>query len=419
MIRRLLSWSLWVLLWGAPARAEPPAITWDECVQEAAANNAELRTARANLAAAAYKADAAYSGNLPQLSAGAGYTDTSGSVVGDTGTTAYSTSLSLTQNLFAGFQDQAKIEQGAANRTAAEASLAAARARLSQDLKAAYAGLLYAQENIVLTEKIVRRLEENLRLVELRFEGGRENKGSYLFSQASLAQARYEYLQAQQAVVSAQAQLARALGRAARGALRVAEGVPLAEPGAAPDFAQLARGAPDYLQVQAQERSATADVALARSGFYPSVNLSGSVGREGPDWAPQNDRRTVGLNLTLPLFSGGKDYYATKSASASLEAASSGKDNVERQLFVRLRQTYAGYVEAAEKLKVDRQFVEAATARAEIARSRYDNGLMTFDDWDRIESDLIQRSKSLLVSRRDRVNAEAAWEQAQGKGVIP
>ena len=147
--------------------------------------------------------------------------------------------------------------------------------------------------------------------------------------------------------------------------------------------------------------------------------MSGSVGREGPDWAPQNDRRTVGLNLTLPLFSGGKDYYATKSASASLEAASSGKDNVERQLFVRLRQTYAGYVEAAEKLKVDRQFVEAATARAEIARSRYDNGLMTFDDWDRIESDLIQRSKSLLVSRRDRVNAEAAWEQAQGKGVIP
>jgi outer membrane protein TolC len=127
----------------------------------------------------------------------------------------------------------------------------------------------------------------------------------------------------------------------------------------------------------------------------------------------------VGLNLNVPLYSGGKDYYATKSAVSNLEAAASNTDSAEHQLVVRLKQTHAGYVESVEKLKVDQAFLDAAMTRADIARTKYNNGLMTFENWDIIENDLIQRQKSFLQSQRDRVVAEAAWEQAQGKGVIP
>src|SRR3989304_4644550 len=271
-----------------------------------------LWAARPNLTAAGPTATAAHSGNLPQLSAGAGYSDSSGSAT--TAGTNYSTSLSLSQNLFSGFQDSARIEQGAANLTQAEASLATAKAKLSQELKSAFAGLQFAQDNVTLTEKIVQRLEENLRLVELRFEGGRENKGSFTLTRATLAQARYENLQAQQALASVQAQFARGLGRAEPGGLQIIGNVPVTAPGAAPDFRQLVQQTPDLLQARAQERSAVADVTLARAGFYPSVDLTGSVAREGQDWTPDKDRRTVGLNLTIPLFSGGKDYYTTKSA---------------------------------------------------------------------------------------------------------
>ena len=400
-------------LWAAP----PTALIWEASVEEAAAGNPELRAARANLTAARHTASAAHSGNLPQVSAGAGYSDSSGSAT-DLGTN-YSTSISLSQNLFSGFQDSARIEQGAANLAQAEASLATAKAKLSQELKSAFSGLQFAQDNVTLTEKIVQRLEENLRLVELRFEGGRENKGSFLLTRATLAQARYENLQAQQALASAQAQFARVLGRTEPGGLQVIGSVPVTTPGVVPDFRQLVQQSPDLLQARAQERSAVADVTLARAGFYPSVDLTGSVAREGQDWAPDKDRRTVGLNLTIPLFSGGKDYYTTKSAASTLEAVSSNKDNVERLLLVRLKQAHASYVESEEKLKVDQAFLEAAVTRAEIARSRYDNGLMSFEDWDRIENDLIQRQKTFLQSQRDRITAEAVWEQAQGKGVIP
>lgn len=412
---RLIPVSLLVLtlsVWAGPSTV----LSWEACVQEAAAGNPELRAARASLEAAGHTAEGAYSGYLPQLSAGAGYTDTSGSTAS---TTTYSTSVSLSQNLFAGFQDRAKVAQGAANREVAAAGLAAAKAKLSQDLKSAFVGLRYAQDNVILTENIAHRREENLRLVELRFESGNENKGSYLLTKASLAQARYDSLQAQQDLVSAQAQLDRVLGRGETGGLEVRGDIPLSEPGKAPDFLDLAREVPDYQQAAAQQKSAAAGVTLARSGLYPSLNLSGSVGRTGDNWYPDGTHRSVGLNLNVPLYSGGRDYYATKSAVSSLEAAASNTDSAEHQLVVRLKQTYAGYVESVEKLKVDRAFLDASVTRADIARTKYNNGLMTFENWDIIENDLIQRQKSFLQSQRDRVVAEAAWEQAQGKGVIP
>lgn len=402
----------------APAAAAE-TLGWETCVREAAANNAELLTARANLDAAGERVAAARSGYFPQVSAGASRSESEGSSPTISGDPAYSASVTATQNLFAGFLDQARVEQAEANRERAAAAYDAARATLSQNLKSAYAGLHYAQENLALTGRIVERLEENLRLVELRFEGGRENKGSYLLTRASLEQGRYDQLQARQALDTARAQLARALGRRDAGELQVEGPVPLNAPPAQPDFPLLVEQAPDFRTVIADEAAATAQVRIARSGFYPSVDLSGRMAREGGDWFPEDDRRTLTASVTVPIFSGGRDYYGSRAASASLEAAAAGKDNIRRQLLVRLRQAHAGYVESVQKLRVDEAFVEAAETRARIARSKYNNGLMSFEDWDRIESDLILRNKSRLASQRDRVLAEAAWEQVQGKGVIP
>ncbi len=417
---------LFSLALSTPARAD--SLTWQASVAEAARNNAELRSARANLDAAAYDASAAYSGYYPQVSAGVGYSDTtsdsalSGSSTPGTSTftgTSYSASVSVTQNLFSGFQDSARIQQGGANRESVQASLSLAKARISQALKNAYAGLKFAQDSIILAEKIVGRQQENVRLVELRFESGRENKGSLLLTRASLAQARLGQLQATQARATAQAQLAQTLGRSDAEALTVSGDPPTVDPVEQPDFQRLAAQAPDYTQAVAQEKSAAAGVTLARSGFYPSLDLTGSVGRSGSDWFPEDERRTVGLNLSVPLFTGGRNYYSSRSAVASLDAASAGTLTAERLLLANLKQAYANYVQAVERLKVDQAFLDAAQVRAEIARSQYNNGLISFSDWNLIENDLIQRQTAYVQSQRDRVIAEAAWERTQGTGVIP
>jgi len=397
-------------------------LTWEACVVQASQNNPELLAAQASLRSSEYQAKVAGSGFLPQVSASVNYTDENASAPGTASSTtaSYSVSVTATQNLFAGFQDKAKVAQGSANKEASQANLDSIKAKVSFDLKSAFAALLYAQNYLKLTGDIIRRREENMRLVELRFEGGRENKGSFLLSKASLSQARLDYLQAQHALQVAQEQLANALGKnRSSSEIQIIGNIPLKEPEAAVDLEQLALQTPDHRQISAQEKSAAAGVNLAQSQLYPSLNLTGTAAKQGNSWIPDNDRHSVGVSLSIPIYSGGRDYYGTRSAVSDLSAANYNRERVDQQLITKLRQSSTGFIEAVEKLKVDQSFVEAATARAEIARNKYDNGLISFEDWDIIENDLISRQKTLVQSQRDRIVSEASWEQIQGKGVIP
>lgn len=410
-----------VLLLPALAAAQPAGevLTWEESVRQAAAVNPDLRAARDNLSAADMDVRGAGSGFLPKLTGSAAKTDTNAVTTTTTSTPDYSAALTASQNLFAGFRDQAGVAQARANRAVAEANLRTARARLSFDLKSAFAALRSADDALVLSADILKRREQNLRLVELRYESGRENKGSLYLSQATLSQARFELLQAEQALRVAQAQFARVLGRDNPQTLHVAGDVPIAVPPREVDFSQAVQETPDQQRALAQVEAAKAGVDIALSTFWPSLDLSGTASRSGNDWFPDDRRNSVSLGLTVPIFSGGKDYYGVRSASARESAAEATREGLIRQLRAQLEQSHANYAQAVVKLGVDEDFLKAASARAEIARSKYSNGLMSFEDWDIIENDLISRQKAVLQSRRDRVTAEAAWEQALGTGAIP
>ena len=122
---------------------------------------------------------------------------------------------------------------------------------------------------------------------------------------------------------------------------------------------------------------------------------------------------------SFPFFNGGNDYYTLKSVTEDYRASVKSTKNIEDTSVTNLKQAYTSYVEAAMKLEVDQAFLLAANSRERIAKAQYNNGLISFIDWDTIENDLILRQKTLLQSERERVIAEASWEQAQGRGVIP
>lgn len=416
---RLLAATAWFLV-GASAVAVAEPLTWERAVAEAARGNADLRAARATLEASRFRIQSARGGYFPQISGGVSYTDVSREVgAATTSDTGYTTALSVTQNLFAGFQDQGLVEQASANFAATQARRDGVGAQVSRDLKAAFAGLQYAQRSVALSRDIVRRREENLRLVELRFEGGRENRGAFLVTRAAVSEARYELLQAEQAVYSARAELARLLGRPPTDELEVVGEVPTVAPERAPDFPRLAQLSPGFREAEAQQGAALAAVKISRANLLPSLNLQGTLARDGEDWAPQDDRRQISVNLSVPIYSGGRNYYDVQSAAANVEAAASNRDSTEARVLVQLRQAHAAYVESVQKLEVDREALEATAIRAEITRARYDNGLVSFEEWDRVENDLIQRQRALVLSQRQRVVAEANWELALGRGAIP
>jgi outer membrane protein TolC len=405
------------------------ALTWEECVREASLKNPDLFAASANLRSTSYLAKGARSDFFPQLTANFGYgygnttstiSTTSGSstnLVSVSGTSStYSASVSATQNLFNGFEDKGGVQQAKANQAAAKANLDIVKAKVSFDLHTAFSALVYAQNSLHLSQDIVRRRKENLDMIQLRYENGSENKGSFLLSKAYLENARYEELQAEDNIRVAQVQMAKVLGRD-NSNIFIAGDVPLSEP---PVATTRLNGniTPEYAQAAAQKQAAKAGVTIARGPFFPNLDVVGTAGAQDNEWIPGGGRWSVQGQFSWLLFNGGANYYATKSAAASLAAANSTQESVRLQTTQKLEQALAAFIESIQKVKADQSFVEASTVREEIAKRRYENGLLSFEDWDIIQNDLIERLKQALLSQRDRVVSQAAWEQAQGKGVF-
>jgi outer membrane protein TolC len=407
--------SLFFFAAAAPLSSEE-LLTWERAVEAASLNNPDLKAAQESLESARAGHKAQFADFLPQISADAGLNRAGGDVAVSEDS---SLGVSARQNLFSGGRDRADVERSRAELQAVEAELQDAKARISADLKRGFARQLYAQEQMSLAETIARRRQENVRLVGLRYEAGRENKGSFLRSRAALRQAEFEVSQAKRGLRVSQRELSAVLGSEPFRVIYTTGSFTVSPAEAVLDFETLARQTPAYRRSAAQAAGARAGVSIARSGYFPNLAASAGASRRGNSWPPESDRWSAGLSFSLPLFSGGNVYHSVRGARARERHAQADLKSAAHQAVLDLEQTFAGFQDAAERTVVQRDFLTAAEVRAEIARSQYTSGLLSFEDWDQIENDLINNQKAWLASLRDAVLSEAAWELAQGRGAIP
>jgi outer membrane protein TolC len=332
---------------------------------------------------------------------------------------SYGAGLSANLNLFNGFADWHRLSQAQKKQQQARWALAIARARASAELKAAFSAAFIAKRSVELSEVIANRRKQNADLIRLRYETGNENKGSSLLASTYYEEAKLDLLRAKQESEAASAQLAKVLGLEEGEGLEVTGELPLTAPPSSQNFQELLATLPEQQQARLEEEVQSYNVEIAKSAYYPSLNLIGTVGRGGLEFFPNDERWSVGLVLSFPLFGGGRDHFALQAARANAYASAYARESTTRQLLVQLKQAHANFVQAEARTKLARSFLDAARLRSEIGRARYNNGLLKFEEWDIIENELVDRERSLLTTQRDRVSAEATWEQILGKGAIP
>ncbi|MCF7847293.1 MAG: TolC family protein [Kiritimatiellales bacterium] len=400
-----------VALVALSANAAEPPLTWEECVRLTAKNNPSLAAASANVEAATSAISIERSVLLPQLSANAS------SMLSGPGdeTTRYGAALGVEQLLFSGGGKQAAVRSAMAGLESQLAVLSGSRSDVTYALRSAFVDLLYAKERVELLATIEARRADNLELVELRYESGREHKGSVASSKASLFDAQVQGVQSTRSVSVNRQILARRMGLASLPAESIVEGtLTQVSPPEETDFETIAREAPTYLESQASLARAEAQFSEARSGYWPEVSLVGSVGHFGDEDSFAEDYWSTGVKLSIPIWSGGQTRHEVSKAKAFLRAADADAARVldERvRLLVSAKQTF---LDAVDDVEVQTKYAEAAEIRAEISRQQYEGGLLSFENWILIEDDLISKNEQLLNARRSALMAEAAWWQATG-----
>jgi outer membrane protein len=399
-------------------------ITFLEAIDLAVKNNLEVQASYEAYKSAQYDKKSSQSTFFPKISASLSYeksntqTIATGSSLTNDG---YSGALNLTQNLFNGFGDYSSLKIADSNIITSDANLQETKAQISFDLKSAIASYVYAKDSLVLSKDILKRREDNLRMVELRFENGRENKGSVLLSKAYLEQAKLDLFRAQNDLITSLTFLSRVLNLPEDSQIEITD-IPSVNDRIddRPDFNIIIPRTPAAKKFSATLAIANANLISKKAGFYPSWDINGSIGKSGEKIFPDQQKNwQVGTSLTWSFFDGGKDFYSTSSSNLLVKAAEKRLENQNLELKRILTDNYSNYIEAIQTVRVSSAFLEASKVRAEISRSKYNNGLTSFDDWDIIENDLITRQKDYTQKIRDRLIAEASWEQAQGTGVIP
>lgn len=419
-----MKWAIPILCLLAMANlavAEDP-LSLEDCLAEAAENNPDLIASRLAVQKAKYDYRASYGDMLPQVSANAG-NSRSQSESGEDGsaTTRDSASygVSASQSLYTGGRNRAAVDQSSATLKAVEADLGARRSTLTYEVRKAFAELLFAQEQIELSRTILKRRQDNLDLIQLRYEGGRENKGALLLTGASARDAEFGVAQAERFLRVAQRQLARVLGRDESDLIQISGKLEAVRPETTTDFETLAADTPAHRRAVAELRVARAGLDSAKSQYFPELSANASAGRAGEDWMPEQDEWYLGVSLSFPFFQGGKNVMNVRGAGAELQRVEANLRATDAELVLTLQQALADYIDAMDRTEVELAYLTAEEVRAEIGRSQYASGLLSFEDWDRVENDLISYQKEYLAGRRDAVLAEASWEKVQGLSRLP
>lgn len=405
---------------------------WKECVKEAKIQHPDLVSAKEKINAAKAVKEITRSAVLPQItgnaaentSNGIGVSASGGSGQGVTSlqgggssaaNTRYTYGASVQQLLFDGFKTSYNLSSNQRNIEAIRYNYNVTSSNIRLRLRAAYANLLAAQELVKVTEEIRVRRSQSFELVKLRYEGGREHKGSLLTSEADLAQAVYGVNQAKRSVYLAQRQLIKEMGKktfapyTATGDLKVRE-----TDIDRPDFEKLCETTPLLEQLVQQKEAAKFGLKSAKAGFFPQIFASAGESNSNTNAFPDQNQYSFGTNLTLPIFDGGNTIAAVQQAKAVLGQAEADERSGRDGVIVTLSNTWTLLQNAIDNAGVQQKVLDAAQVRAKIAESEYSIGIISYDDWIIIENNLVSAKTSFVNAELSALIAEANWVQAKG-----
>ena len=396
----------------AEVKAEQ-VLTWEDCVGLAKKNNPDLVSAGEKLNQAEFNKKITISNILPQISGS--LSARTSKAENSQQSESYSYSISGRQLLFDGSKTSNNIKIATEKVKTAEYNYNLTSANIRLKLRTAFVKLLKTQELLNITEDIAQRRRKNVELVQLRYEAGREHKGSLLTAQANLSQAEFEVAQAKRNLILAQRQLSNELGQTELKPVIVKGDFNIKYPDREkPDFERLTESTSLLKELISQTESARLSVKLAKADFIPQISANASTGGSASDWPPDESQWSAGVSLSLPLFEGGSRIAAISKAKSVFEQAQTDQRSGRMDVILTLEETWIQLQNAIDKIKVEQKFLEAVEERAKISHAQYSTGLISFDNWTIIEDNLVRAKKSFLDVQTNALIAEANWIQTKG-----
>lgn len=160
---------------------------------------------------------------------------------------------------------------------------------------------------------------------------------------------------------------------------------------------------PDVLQAEHQLQSANANIGAARAAFFPRLSLTASTGLASPELSDLfNDGTSiwsVAPNLVLPIFQGGANLANLSFAKAQRDLFVSQYELAIQTAFKEVADALAVRGTIQDQLSAQRALVDAAADSYQLAEARYTKGVDTFLNALDAQRTLYNAEKSLVSAR--------------------
>jgi len=168
-------------------------------------------------------------------------------------------------------------------------------------------------------------------------------------------------------------------------------------------------------RLTALKSSAAAALKTARSGYFPLLTGSASAGYADKDFPPGGNVWAIGLNLTIPLFSGFSTVAQTQEAVAALRAIEAQHNDLKLQIAKEVEAARLGVREATARIDSTGKEVVAARENRSLAMGRYQEGVGTIIEVTDAQSQSLDAETSNIQAVYDYHTALARLHRAAGQ----
>ena len=406
----------------APPAIEGRTMTLAECLDLGLRVNPTVEVARQGLKANQERVGEAAAGYYPTLKLSSGYTySTPSERMPGLTTDSYDTRLAVRQTLFDAGATKNQISGVRHTITAQSHEVDKSELDIAHAIRTAFVDTLKREALLAVTKTALQGTERHLAQATALYQEGLSARSDVIKSEVQVSAARLEVVKADNAVLSAKAALAAAMGVPVTVRFTIdGRGRAVEDSGHSP--LQSTEGAkarayqlrPELKGLKAKLQASDATIHQAESGYFPAVSLDAAYGWQEENFLPTERRWNVGVTVAIPVF----ERLTTRSKVGQAEANRAGLKATEiqalRTIELEVEQAWLALSEARERRTLTQKTEEQASEDLRVSEGRYQEGLATVIEVIDSQTALTTARANAVVAAFDIELAQARLDRATG-----
>ena len=329
-------------------------------------------------------------------------------------------SLQLRQPLI-NFDGMARNRLGAKQTLLSDQQLAVHKQELIVRLFNKYASALYSENLLALATAQRDAYAEQKKSNEYMFKRGESTKTDEIESQAKFDLAEAEVIEAQDALANERDALSKIIGQgvAALDPLLPEFKVQFMHPASFEEWKAIAEQQnPEIIAQRYSLDIAREDVSRNRAGHMPRLDAVASLNQSESDTTNSFNQkattRSIGVQLTVPIYSGGSVNASTSQAESNLQKAQAELDKKTNEIMVELQKQYNAAQSSTHRINALDTSVKSAELLIEATRKSVKGGTRTNLDVLNAERQLYEVKRDLALARYNYLQSYLNLRKAAG-----